>query len=397
MIKAADALVGVGYRVRVVSTHHLSWMEPFDLAVHRSRRWSWSVVDYSRSNVPTIYLWSGSRMRITRLIASVLGPARCPTLVAARAHGRLHPELMSTILAEPAELFYGGTTGALAAVAEAGRRSGIPYALDLEDFHSAEQADGPAGRLADALAERIERVVLPGAAFLTAASPAIAAAYVDKYNVHPIPIHNALPLPAKSPDPEPSSGDGLRLYWFSQTVGPGRGLEDAVRAMGFGAIPGELHLRGRAIPEYLESLTRLAEEAAPGLKVIHHEPACPDRMVALCRGLDVGLALEPGFSLNNRLALSNKLFTYLLAGLAVAISDTPGQRLLGHTLGEAAILYRPGDVAALGAGLKRWADDKRLLARGRTLAWRAARQRWHWEHPEERGALLRAVTGMLDR
>ena len=115
-------------------------------------------------------------------------------------------------------------TLALAAVAAAGRQAGVPYALDLEDFHSAEREDSGAGRLANALAERVERAVLPGAAFLTAASGSITSAYTAKYGVRPVTINNTWALPTKPPNVAPSPGEGLRLYWFSQTIGPGRGL-----------------------------------------------------------------------------------------------------------------------------------------------------------------------------
>ena len=59
--------------------------------------------------------------------------------------------------------------------------------------------------------------------------------------------------------------------------------------------------------------------------------------------------------------------------------------------------YVPGDVASLAAGLRRWAEDKSRLARAKGAAWVAARRRWHWEHPEERGALLEAVAKVLGR
>src|SRR4029077_16230476 len=143
--------------------------------------------------------------------------------------------------------------------------------------------------------------------------------------------------------------EGLKLYWFSQTIGPGRGLEDAVEAMGRAGIPGELHLRGRAIPEYLEGLRGKPAVSAPSLALVHHPPAPPDAMVQLGQRFDVGLALEPGFSQNNRLAVSNKALTYVLSGLAVAITDTPGQRPLALDLGEGALLYAPGDVDSLAA------------------------------------------------
>ena len=44
-------------------------------------------------------------------------------------------------------------------------------------------------------------------------------------------IHNTFPLPARTPNPARLDPRRLRLYWFSQTIGPGRGLEDAIRAL----------------------------------------------------------------------------------------------------------------------------------------------------------------------
>src|SRR5207245_4851325 len=84
-----------------------------------------------------------------------------------------HPVLVRAAPSEPADLFYGGTTGAIGAVAEAGRRAGVPFALDLEDFHSAEQAGGADAALGHGLAERIEKAVLPEAQLLTTSSAAI--------------------------------------------------------------------------------------------------------------------------------------------------------------------------------------------------------------------------------
>jgi hypothetical protein len=294
---------------------------------------------------------------------------------------------------QPADLLYGGGA-ALAAVAAAGRRMGVPYAIDLEDLHTAEQPESPAGALSHALAGRIERDALRGAAALTASARGIAAAYAERYGVRPIVVHNAFPLPERSPDMAARRERGLRLYWFSQTIGPGRGLEDAVRAMAHAAVPGELHLRGLALPGYVERLREIAARAP--LHIVAHEPAPPDAMVGLCAGHDVGLSLERGPVLNKLLCLSNKALTYVLAGLAVALTDTPGQRDLARDVGEGSLVYAPGDVPGLAMGLRRWAVDRGALERARRASWQAAVRRWHWEHAEERGALLSACAAALD-
>ncbi len=399
MLKAADSLAAVGYRVRVVSARHTDWAAAADRDVRRSREvsWQWTVVDYHRESGRATRIRTGARTRMARALTRALGPGHAPVGLAACAYGRVHRELVRAALARPADLLYGGTSGALAAVAAAAARLAVPYALDLEDFHSAEVERGPGSRLAHALAERIERAVLPGAAFLTAASGPIASAYAAKYGLAPVAIHNAFPLPACEPRLAAGSGGALRLYWFSQTIGPGRGLEDAIRAMGLAGIPGQIHVRGRVIAPYLDSLRRLGGEVAPALGITHHEPAPPDSMVDLCAPYDAGLALEQPLVLNHDLALSNKVLTYILAGLPVVLTATTGQQAVAADLGEGALVYAPGDVGALAAGLRRWANDTAALTRARRASWEAARRRWHWGHVKERGALIAAVVEVLGR
>jgi glycosyltransferase involved in cell wall biosynthesis len=235
--------------------------------------------------------------------------------------------------------------------------------------------------------------VLPGAAFVTAGSSAIAAQYEQAYGIPVLPIHNTFSLPAQAPDPERQGAGALRLYWFSQTLGGGRGLEDVVRAIGCAGIRAELHLRGRAMPQYVADLRRLASETSAQLAVHIHRPAPPDEMVELSLPYDAGLSPEQGQTLNNRLCLGNKPLTYVLAGLAVVITDSAGQRSFADDLGDGALCYQAGDVASLASGLRRWAEDRGLLRRARQAAWQAAKRRWNWEHPSEKGALLEAVKG----
>lgn len=393
MLKAADALAAAGYAVRVVSTRFMDWATESDAAVRATRDWDWDVVDY-RPGRP-LYWKSGLRHRAARALAARFGPGRLPFRWVARAGSRVYDEIVDRIAAAPADLVYGGTTGGLAPVAAAARRLAVPYALDLEDLHSGERpADEPEGELSNALSARVEHRVLAGAAFRTAGSAAIAGAYRQGYGLEFLPVSNTFPLPG---DPEivPGRTDELWLVWFSQTIGPGRGLEQAVRALGKAGLAGGIHLIGRPAAGYAETLTALAAAVAPRIEVTWRTPVPPDAMLDACRGFDVGLGLEPGFSPTNALALSNKVLTYPLAGLAVALTATPGQAEFARDLGEGALAVAPGDVAALAAGLARWAADPALLARAKACAFEAAKRRWHWEHPLERGALLGAVARVL--
>src|SRR5262249_5787248 len=139
MLKAADALHQAGYRVRVVSTRHVAWAWAADRTVMKTRSWAWQVVDYDRTSARVRQVTSGVRFRGARAIALAASPAHVPLGIGVRGYSRMHDELVSAIASESCDFVYGGTTGALAAVAAGARRLGVSFGLDLEDFHSSEQ------------------------------------------------------------------------------------------------------------------------------------------------------------------------------------------------------------------------------------------------------------------
>jgi glycosyltransferase involved in cell wall biosynthesis len=391
MLKAADALHAAGYRVRVVSTRHVDWAWAADQRVKQHRHWQWRVIDYDRMSARGTQLTTGVRFRGAQAVALAAGASRVPLSVGIRGYSRMHDELVSAIGSEPADFVYGGTTGALAAVAEGAWRLGVRFGLDLEDFHSAEQS-GEGSDLAHALAERVESDVLPKATFTTAGSSMIADAYSTRYSLRPTAIHNTFSIDFATPS---SRRGPLRLYWFSQTLGPGRGLEDVIAAVGRCAIPAEFHLRARPIPAYATHLRSFQARVAPSLALVFHDPESPDRMVELAQGYDLGVSTEDGAVLNHRLCLGNKIFTYLAAGIPVLLTATPAQAALAEDLGAAATMYEPGDVDALASILQHWDDNPGLGCVAAQQARAAALRRWHWEHADDRGALLNAFRDAL--
>ena len=387
MLKCADALADDGCDIRVIATLHEPWAVEADLDVAAHRSWKAEAIDYRRGEGGATYWWSGARYRAARALAGAIDSRHLPMTVVSRAFGRVHSELVRSIASDPGDLIYGGTTGALAAIAEAGRRTGTPYAVDLEDFHSGETA-GPDAPLVDALSARVERAAMRDAAFVTTSSEAIASAYQERDGLRPTVIDNVFALPAQPPDLARVDPARLRVYWFSQTIGPGRGLEQAIVALGRSGVNAQLALRGRPHTGYLDALRALQRAEAPHVEIVPLAPAPPDSMVDCARGYDVGLALEQMTPRNRQLCLTNKAFTYILAGVAVAITDTPGQHALGVDLGRAAALVPPADVDALAAAFARWAADPAELDCAKRTAWAAATRRWHWEHELERGRLL---------
>lgn len=235
----------------------------------------------------------------------------------------------------------------------------------------------------------IEARLVGGAAFVTAGSGAIASAYARQHACEVVPIHNTFPLPDAPPTIEVDS-ERVRFYWVGQTVGPGRGIEQCVQALSASGLSARVSLRGYANHEFVAHLQEQAAQAGNGVSIECLPFAPPTQIVAGGAGQDVGLALEPGDTENSRCLLSNKALTYLLAGLAPLLSETPGHAPLLSDLGSDALSARPSDTAGLACVLATLADRSRLTCL-RRAAWDAAVRRWHWEHPDDRGRLLELI------
>jgi hypothetical protein len=391
LVKAARAFASDGYRVRVVSAIVMERFRRMDVDLAASEGWLWDPIEATADRTWATWMRTGLRYRIANGVVAAAGATHVPLAVASAAFHRLSGELQRHAARQPADIYYGGAGGTTAAVAAAAASTKSKFGVDLEDFHPG-QAEGDARQ---AIVERIEGSVLASAALLTAGSPAIADAYREKYHVLPTAVCNTFPLPA-APAAALSIDRRapLRMYWFSQTVGAGRGLEVVVDAMGSSGVPGELHLRGASDETFVTALRERIASRAPRWRLALHPVEPSSQMVDLCRPYDIGLAVEPGSSVNNALALSNKALTYPLAGLAMVITDTPGHRPLIDDLARNAVVYKPGDVEALARGLKAWYEDRAALRAAKQASWRAAASRWHWEG-HDREALLAAARRAL--
>src|SRR5262249_9489824 len=116
-------------------------------------------------------------------------------------------------------------------------------------------------------------------------------------------------------------------------------------------------------------------------------------MVRLASQYDVGLALEPPVSVNNDILMSNKIFTYVLGGAAVAATRTRGQAALAPDLRAAAVWCDPGRPESLAAALTPWLENRAALAAARNVAWRLGDARFNWDL--EQATFLGRVAGAL--
>ena len=394
LVKEADALAESGFDVSVLAADFIPWAQDADRSFPHKE---WRVV---RTLPFGPHAPLGSRIvqvlrqRSARVMVAA-GLRRVP-IVLATWHP-IGPDLVKAALDVRADLYIAHYPAALPAAAIAAQRHQARYAFDAEDFHLGDTPDGPEYNTQRQILRAIEGRYLPACAYVTAASPGIADAYAKAYDIaRPTVVLNVFPR-AQAPcgvTPRGSAAPGPSVYWFSQTIGSDRGLECAVRAISLAQSRPHLYLRGTPAVGFLDRLRKIAGEvnALDRLHVL--PPAAPSEMERLAAAYDVGFSGEPGHSANNQIALGNKLFSYLLAGIPVVMSDVQAHQDVASAMGDAARLYPVDDPASLAVTLDTLLCDPASLAFARNAAWRLGKERFNWD--VEQTTFLSCVTAALD-
>ena len=379
LVKEADALAEAGFDVIVFYAYMTEWATQSDVELLASRPWKSTRVGGHPHQQNLRFFYTRLRYRASR---ELLGRVPKRLVPWNWVLSRVSSELTQAARRTPADLYIAHNLGALPAAIAGARRHGAHIGFDAEDFHS-DMVGQAEMTPVDALAEDVESDRLPCCHYVTAAAPAMAQAYARKYGIaEPVPILNVFPLAARPSTFRPSNPSGpLTLYWFSQTIGHGRGIEDAVRAMGMlGSRDVELYLQGVWESGYRETLETLSASVGLGCtQLIHLPPEPPASLIRHASTYDVGLALEQANSKNNDLTVSNKMFTYILAGNAVAATSTAGQKPIIDRIAPGGCCYAPGNVDGLAACLDRWQRDRRSLDAARRASWEWGTREYNWE------------------
>jgi glycosyltransferase involved in cell wall biosynthesis len=287
------------------------------------------------------------------------------------------PELRGLASAEQADWFIAHAQPALPAAAAAARQWKSKLAFDCEDILS-ETGDrfSEANRL-------IELEYLQQCDYVSATSGAMAEYLAAAYKIHsPTVLYNTFPLGLADgllPPAQRSARAKVHLHWVSQTIGLDRGLQDAFAACAGMVDQIEIHLRGGVSAEHKTTLLGEAERHGVAACLRFHPRVDPDGLIRSMGEYDVGLALERPANKNYNLTVTNKIFTYMLGGLAVVATDTAGQREVMRQAPEAGILYPAGDTKSLRAALEIWIGDRQKLRQTQQASWDAARVRFCWE------------------
>jgi glycosyltransferase involved in cell wall biosynthesis len=393
IVKEADALAAAGHDVRVVSVAKRPEQTALEKGI-RERPWRLQTIDIEQTREGW-WRWLKTGVR-QRLAFSVWKRVRRGRWLTGVAYARTYSETIRAIVAEPADLIIAHAQPMLIPAWVASRRLGCRWGFDCEDILSEEYGEGIEDSAHQALVREVEARFMPAADYVTTASALFGRWLADHYGVTDARFIANVPALAEAPETvRPGYPDGrpyLSLYWFSMTIGPLRGIEDAIRALPLIKIPVKLHLRGRLLSMYRQDLQAAISAANVADHVVIHDLVAPEEVVRAAADHDVGLLLSQPCCENQRLWMPNKLYAYMMAGLAIAATATEGHRSVLSSVPGVGFEYEPGNYVQLAEQLTALARDPARLRDSRQVAFRAAQTRFNWEH--EQHGLLDIVNGL---
>ncbi len=378
LVKEADALSDAGYQVTVIYAYWNNWGTLHDERLLTAKNWKAIRAGGDPQQKPLTYFVSRLIHKTCKFIQQKSGNfTRFTDLAVARSSYYLIKEAKKT----KADLYIGHNLGALPAVIAAAKKHNAKCGFDTEDFHRNEVSDDT-GSFNYKIAKYLEDKYLPLVDYITASSPLIAEKYSELYNRKVTPVLNVFPKTI-IPIIINNNDSPLKLFWFSQTIGPNRGLETLIEAVGLLQTPIEMHLLGQPVDGYKLQLSQLAEMGRiTNLKIFFYEPVEADKVFQFASKFDIGIASETNVCLNREISLTNKIFTYIQSGLAVAASNTLAQNELLQQYPQTGKIYT--DARELSAILKRYDADRKLLFETKNEAFKIGQTQLNWEKEHEK-------------
>ena len=251
-------------------------------------------------------------------------------------------------------------------------RGGARLVYDAHEIYVDQEPDAP--RLHRTLIRLLEGPLARRADAVVTVSEPIAEELQSSLRLAAKPLVVLSCPPRTDVEPAPR-GDGPLLALYQGAIGPGRPLEDLVVA-------------ARHAEEV--ELTARVPGAPPLEGVKPAEPVEPDRLVEAAAAFHVGIVINRPVTRNDELVLPNKLFEYLMAGLAVVVPRLPGLTPIVENEGIG-LTYGPGRPDLLGAALTELARDRDRLAEMRTRARQLALEQFNAE--SQRPVLFQAWGG----
>jgi len=334
----------------------------------------WGHLDKERPHVTMrpvqkVLLPRGARMmQAARMLAGRLTPAMLERWYWAKPD---HHQALHEVVASQPDLIHANEAIALPIAIEAARGTGAKVLFDAHEYSPAHRANAMWWRiLAQPLYTHIIDRYAPRAQAMITVEENIAKKYETLFAIPQVGVIRNVPA-FREHAFHPTNPRHIRLIHHGGAMKERR-LErmidllaalDSRYFLDFMLMPGT--------PGYLESLQDQAAQKTPG-RVRFLSPAAPEAITeAICHH-DMGLYLLNPLNYNQAMALPNKFFEFIMAGLAVAIGPSPAMAALvrRYDVGVVAEDFAPETLARQLNALSAHDIDamkKRSLAAAREL------------------------------
>lgn len=259
------------------------------------------------------------------------------------------------------------------------RRLGCAYSVDVHEY-AREQFFFAAGSEQRQRWDRIDRPYIDhlqsqtfrNAAAVTTVCDGIADLLEKDYSLHDRPsVVRSMPFYEERTFRP--TGAVIEVLYHGLIV-PTRGVDDAIRSVGQWRPEFVLVVRGSGTSEYLAYLKRLADELGVADRVRFEDSVPFADIIGAANRSDVGYMVLDSYSPQRTFTLPNKFFEYIMAGLAICVSDLPEMARIvkHHNLGLLVKNPEPLEIASAINSLTRSDIDamkRRSLEAARELCW----------------------------
>jgi hypothetical protein len=376
MTKEAVALHKAGFDVKVIYCPMSVWGDEFDKELFNSYpKIKWISVGAHPMLKKFSYLLTRIRRKIWELFFNIYGDRFNAAL---RASSLYTQDLEREAFKHDADLYIGHNSGSIKAVVDSCKKYGGLSSFDFEDFHRGED-------LKDSkhwnLVASIENSFVPFIKLFTAASPLIAEEYQSYYsNIKILPILNVFNKSDFSAFID-SNIPHLKLFWFSQTIGKGRGLECLIEAIGLAKNPNiYLTLLGNISADIkLYFIEIIISNGLERNQVIFKETCSLSKIYEIASQHHVGICSEDPKTKNRDLCLTNKIFTYISNKNAIICTGTRAQVAFLKQYPNIGFEYHVDDPKALCSILLQYYSDRTLLNENRNNGFKYSINELNWE------------------
>jgi glycosyltransferase involved in cell wall biosynthesis len=389
MVKEYLALKKAGYKVKVLYSFWAYWALNTDAALFSNKlidENDFILIGGSPNNKKYQYFLSRLIFKAFRILSYNLSVSFFDKWAISRTSYWLEKAAKK----EKADLYIGHNLGALPAVVEAGSKWKTICGFDAEDYHRGGYRDF--NQKEYKITCKIEELYMPRCHYVTAASPLIGETYFKNIKLAQLlVINNVFSVSNLQPfKDELEMNDQLRLFWFSQTLGPDRGVENIISAL---ELLKECNIKftilGSSSDEFRNTL--INQISKPSM-LEFMDPVAPDEIFSLAAKAHIGVVSEVLVDENKNLCLANKLFTYLLAGNCLLISNTKAQKKFLEDYPGIGLLYDSNDANCIAEQLQKLYYDRELLNKCRRTALNLGQHKLNWEEESKK---LIALTNKL--